>query len=191
MALKAQLEYEAARYASMAAETISVPGQVAAVGAVALPVLTQVGVFVALGAGYYEARQAARNEETASGFSFGLVCGMIGWKWDHVTDHFRRKYFKMNPFDDQMDAIRVNSFNQGLLAGYLAGRALPPDAQMRYLKMFRDDAGRTRPSSAEWKSHADPTDESMAAQMERARAWYVQTNYVMDLAIASRAYQQE
>src|SRR5262245_52317627 len=144
-----------------------------AVVAGALPVITQVGVFVALGAGIYEARAAARNEETVAGFSYGLVCGMVGWTWHGVTTHFLRKYFKMNHFDDEMDAIRVNSFNRGLLSGFLAGHAMSRPAQMMYLRQFRADAGIEIPSHEEWTDHSRGWNLTRADQAEHARAMIV------------------
>src|SRR5262249_42387563 len=51
------------------------PGVVATAGGIAvgaLPVITQVGVFMALGAGYMEARSMARDEENLLGFSHGF-----------------------------------------------------------------------------------------------------------------------
>ena len=50
-------------------------GGAGAVVAVALPVIAMVGVFMALGAGYAEARAAVRNESTMSGFSSGFRDG--------------------------------------------------------------------------------------------------------------------
>ncbi len=56
-------------------------GSGAAVVAGALPVVTMVGVFVALGAGYAEARQMAKNENFKSGFSQGFVMAVLDWTW--------------------------------------------------------------------------------------------------------------
>ncbi len=113
----------------------------AAAGSLALtagvPIITAVGVWVALGSGYYEARQKAKKEETMSGFSQGFVMAIIGWKWHHVIERFRRPYLRINHFDETMDSIRVNSYHEGLKTGYLAGMALSSDAKKEYSRKIR------------------------------------------------------
>jgi hypothetical protein len=86
----------------------------AAAGSLALtagvPLVAAVGVWVALGSGYYQAREEAKKEESMSGFSQGFVMGILGWKWTHVIGLFRRPYLSINSFDSTMDSIRVNSY---------------------------------------------------------------------------------
>lgn len=190
LALEAKMAFEASRYAAMAAETIDVAGQVVAIFGPALPVIAQASVFVALGAGYYEAREAARNEETARGFSYGLVCGMLNWSWRITLERFHETNFHTNHFDEGMNSIRANAFNKGLLTGFLAGKALPRDARKKYLKMFRDAAGIEIPSDEQWEDHSDGLNLTRAAQAEHMRAVNVRRHYVQDLAIASRDFIQ-
>jgi hypothetical protein len=106
----------------------------AAAGSLALtagvPIVTAVGVWVALGSGYYQAREEAKKEEAMSGFSQGFVMAILKWDWSHVTARFQRPYLSINKFDEQMNAIRVNSYHGGLMRGFLAGKVLPDDVKI-------------------------------------------------------------
>lgn len=102
-----------------------------------VPVITAVGVWVALGSGYYQAREEAKNENTMSGFSQGFVMAILKWKWHNVVSRFQRPYLRINKFDEAMDSIRVNSYHKGLKSGYLAGTALSDDAKKEYVKKIR------------------------------------------------------
>ena len=138
MALRAQLASQAVYYANLSAETLSLGGEAAAFGAGALPVVTMVGVYVALGAGYYQARELAREENNKSGFSQGFVMGLLGWEWHQATNRFGRwGVLNINQFDEAINVIRVKAYNAGLKAGYLAAVALPPAAKKAYLSRIR------------------------------------------------------
>jgi hypothetical protein len=102
-----------------------------------LPAITVVYVYVALGSGYYQAREEAKEENNKQGFAQGFVTGILGWKWIDVIYRFRRPYLRINHFDEEMDSIRVNSFHSGLLKGYVAGRAFPTDGKKAYSKKIR------------------------------------------------------
>src|SRR5262249_34027284 len=65
-----------------AAEGTLVAGVGTTLAAVALPVVGMVAVQVALGAPYYEAREAAKTEQTEIGFGRGFVMGLLEWKWE-------------------------------------------------------------------------------------------------------------
>ncbi len=150
----------------------------AAAGSFALtagvPVVTAVGVWVALGSGYYQARQEAKKEETLSGFSQGFVMAIIGWKWDHVVSRFRRPYLRINHFDEAIDSIRVNSYHDGLKKGYLAGLVLPDDAKKTYSKKIRKAGGVSGPK--EWSRNGDV-------------ARNQQVSYVIEMAVAALRHQ--
>ncbi len=150
----------------------------AAVGSFALtagvPVLTAVGVWVALGSGYYQARQEAKKEETMSGFSQGFVMAILGWKWDHVVSRFRRPYLRINHFDEAMDSIRVNSYHEGLKMGYLAGLVLPDEGKKAYAGKIRQAGGIRGPK--EWSRNSDI-------------ARNQQISYVIEMAAAARRHQ--
>jgi hypothetical protein len=172
----------AAYEAQVAAEAITVAsgggaiatGAAGAAAAGVLPVITAVGVWVALGSGYYQARQEAKREETMSGFSQGFVMAIIGWKWDHVVSRFRRPYLRINKFDEQMDSIRVNAYHEGLKKGFLAGLALPADAKKEYSRKIRR-AGHVH-GPKEWSRNDD-------------EARLQQISYVIEMAGAALRYQ--
>lgn len=149
----------------------------AAAGSFALtagvPIITAVGVWVALGSGYYQAREEAKKEESMSGFSQGFVMAILGWKWNHVIGLFRRPYLSINAFDSQMDSIRVNSYHSGLKAGFLAGAVLPADGKKSFARALRR-AGNVH----------GPTEWSRDSDMARNQ----QVSYVIDMASAGRRY---
>ena len=96
-------------------------GAIGAAAAGVIPVVAQVGVFVALGAPYLEARKIIEDENNQAGFSQGWVMGLLFWEWRHVIDRFAMVYLRMNRFDEQADVIRVKAYNLALHAGWLAG----------------------------------------------------------------------
>ena len=139
-----------------------------------LPIVTMVGVWVALGSGYYQARQEAKNENTRSGFSQGFVMAILGWKWSHVVTRFRRPYLRINKFDEEMDSIRVNSYHKGLKAGFLAGTALSADAKKEYSRKIRRSGNVHAPK--EWSENEDD-------------ARNQQISYVIDMATTGLKFQ--
>jgi len=138
-----------------------------------LPVVTAVGVWVALGSGYYQAREELKKEESMSGFSQGFVMAISNWQWRHVVSLFQRPYLTINHFDEAMNSIRVNSYHEGLKKGFLAGRVLPDEFKKEYIKKIRN-AGNVH-SVKEW-SHDD--------ELKRLQ----EINYVIDMASAARRY---
>lgn len=138
-----------------------------------LPVVTAVGVWVALGSGYYQAREEAKKEEAMSGFSQGFVMAISGWSWNHVVPLFQRPLLRINKYDEAMDSIRVNSFHGGLKRGFLAGKVLPEDAKKEYRKKIRQAGNVHGPK--EW-SQDDDTKRNQ------------QISYVIDMASAARRY---
>jgi len=121
--------------------TVIAGGGAGAVVAVALPVITMVGVFVALGAGYAEARAAVRSESTTSGFSQGFVMALLGWEWHHAVDRFGVRYATPTPVDEALGYIKANAYNGGMRAGFEAGSKLSPDMKKAYLREIRKFAG--------------------------------------------------
>ncbi len=118
-----------------------------------VPIVTAVGVWVALGSGYFQAREEAKKSETLSGFSQGFAMAIIGWKWNNAVDRFRRPYLSINAFDQQMDVIRVNSYHTGLKTGYLAGLALTEPMRKEYSSKIRKAGGIRGPK--EWSRNSD------------------------------------
>jgi hypothetical protein len=139
-----------------------------------VPVVTMVGVWVALGSGYAQARTQAKNENFRSGFSQGFVMAILGWKWAHVVPRFRRDYLSINKFDEVMNSIRVNSYHSGLKTGYLAGVVLPPETRKEYVSKIRR-AGRVRGPKS-WSRDGDV-------------ARNQQISYVIDMATTALRHQ--
>jgi hypothetical protein len=79
-----------------------------------VPLITAVSVWVALGAGYYQAREQSKEENAIAGFSQGFVMAILKWKRHNVVARFRRPYLRINKADEGMDVIRVNSYHLGL-----------------------------------------------------------------------------
>lgn len=127
-------------------------GAAGAVAAGAIPVITMVGVWVALGSGYYQAREEAKVTETASGFSQGFVMALLTWPWSSAASLFGRHYLNINQADNQMNVIRVESYNKGLRTGFLAGVVLPPEAKKEYLRRIHQYVGY---GPAHWASNPD------------------------------------
>jgi hypothetical protein len=139
-----------------------------------LPIVTMVGVWVALGSGYYQAREEAKNENTLSGFSQGFVMAILKWKWSAVVSRFQRPYLSINKFDEQMNSIRVNSYHTGLKAGYLAGKVLPDETKKSYVKKIRSAGNVHGPK--EWSADED-------------EARNQQISYVIDMATTAIRFQ--
>jgi len=120
-----------------------------AIVAAELPIIFQGAVFVALGAGYLEAREAAKNEFSRTGFSQGFVMGILGWQWQHVVKRFYLQHIvHIYHFDEEINTIRVESYNLGLKGGFLLGSNLSPRLRKAYSRGLRKLAG--HPSTGDW-----------------------------------------
>jgi hypothetical protein len=129
-----------------------------------LPIAVWVGVFVALGAPYAQARAIVRNENFRSGFTQGFVASLLNWEWHQVTSRFFRfDPGTMNYFDESLSYIGANAFNSGLHAGYIHACSISPAARKAYLQRLRSLSPSTR-----------------AGQWDRLD----QINYVIELASA-------
>ncbi|MGI6419859.1 MAG: hypothetical protein ACOX1P_29845 [Thermoguttaceae bacterium] len=151
------------------AGTLLGTGAAGAVAALAVPVVGMVGVFAALGSGYQEARNQARNENTISGFAQGFVTGILDWQWHHAASRFGRRYLRINAADEAMDSIRVTAYNGGLKTGFRAGSALPAAAKKAYRITLRKLANRQ--DAGQWSKNED-------------QARLQQVDYVIALATA-------
>ncbi len=118
---------------------------------IVLPAVAYVSIFVAMGAPYWEAEEAARNENLVAGFAEGFVAGLEDWKWHHVAARFGRRYLHINEIDEQMNLIRVSSYNGGLKVGFIAAVALPAEAKKGYRRNLRSLAGVEVPTA--WSSN--------------------------------------
>ncbi len=88
------------------------------------PLVTLVGTFFALGAGYAEARAEIARRRLKMGFAYGVVLGADKRKWSYVKERFYEAKPEPNSFDQQAGKIAQQSFNLGLAAGYLQGREI-------------------------------------------------------------------
>jgi hypothetical protein len=103
-----------------------------------VPIAVWVGVFVALGAPYAQARALVGNENFQSGFSQGFVTGLLKWEWQQVTSRFFRfSPGQMNGFDESLSYIAANAFNNGLHAGFIQACNLNGDVRKALLHRLR------------------------------------------------------
>jgi len=138
-----------------------------------LPIITAVGVWVALGSGYYQAREQAKQEEMMSGFTQGFTMAILGWKWSYVVPLFRRPYLSINKYDEKMNSIRVESYHSGLKSGFLAGLVLPEEGKKGYRRKIREAGNIKGPK--EWSRDGDV-------------ARNQQISYVIEMAGAARRF---
>lgn len=134
-----------------------------AVAAGAIPIAVAVGVWVALGSGYYEAQQIIKQREAISGFADGYVCGVLRWKFNQMIDKFRRM-----PFNED-DKTAAYAYMDGLRTGYAAGVALKLSEAKRLAKALRKAANIQLPSAEEWRDNRR-----------------LQIDYVINLSVAAR-----
>jgi hypothetical protein len=151
----AQIAAEAAAFSATAGA--------GAVAAGAIPIVAAVGVWVALGSGYYEAQQIIKKRESMSGFADGYVCGILRWKFNQTIDKFRR-----NPFNKD-DETAAYAYSDGLRTGYTAGIALPLADAKNLAKVLRKAAGISLPNAEEWRNNRR-----------------MQIDFVINLSVAAR-----
>jgi hypothetical protein len=90
-----------------------------------------------------KAREDVQNENTASGFSQGLIMGMLGWKWSQVDALFLRHYVLQIYQRQELNDIRVVSYNIGVRLGYHHAAKLSPAIRKGYLAATRKVSGAT------------------------------------------------
>lgn len=90
---------------------------VAAVAGIAAP-------FLAIGAGYAKGWEKVSKDWSRSGYSWGVVTGASGEKWDLVKERLGQRSPVQNTFDAHAGVVAQKAFNVGLAAGYLCGRDL-------------------------------------------------------------------
>ena len=106
------------------------------------PVLGVAGVFMALGSGYEEAREAIQNEATASGFSQGFVAGLLNMSPGTVKSLFGQQApISRHPSDPDSDVLEMHAYNRGLVAGYAMANQIPPDDKKAYVFEIRAFTG--------------------------------------------------
>ncbi|MDP9422696.1 MAG: hypothetical protein M3Q19_07675 [Pseudomonadota bacterium] len=134
---------ETAVGSGVAVATTSTAVTVAGLGvAVAGPVLGMVGTFMALGSGYYEAREAIHNEAIQSGFSQGFVAGILRMSPTTVSSLFgRHGVMHRNAFDPEADAIEAKAYNKGLVAGYALAKTATDEQKKAFVLEIREHTG--------------------------------------------------
>lgn len=133
---------------SARAMTAAGVGETAFAGAmVVLPFVMFAGGCVALFyMPYKTAEDAFKIEETQSGYSQGLVAGLLEWDWKQLADRFGRHYIRVNVFDEEMNRIRVTAYNVGLRIGWSVAKSLTGGAEKRVLSAIRKVAKEPIPS---------------------------------------------
>lgn len=106
-----------------------------ALGAVTGPLAGAVGNFMALGAGYDEAKAEIRWDELSRGFSLGVVMGTDGVGPKKAATYFGHRHFARNLFLEGGAKIAADAYKEGLLSGYSQGRAL---SQGKRINLWKD-----------------------------------------------------
>jgi hypothetical protein len=145
---------------------------------VILPVVGMVAVQVALGAGYYEAREKAKKEGYATGFARGFITGLLAWELRFTIDRFWDNAVAQNAFDESIPGIQANAHNRGLVEGRIAAIAKTETERKEYLRGLYK---LTVVSKAGWTSRSNDW-------MEQMRARRVQIDYVIDLSTAAKKH---
>lgn len=145
LAMEAQIVQLTAYFAGLSSSTVPFLASLAAESPLlfwAPPVLAFEAVMAALGSGYAAARTMVKNENSASGYSQGLVCGVLGWNKNQTLSIIgRHTIVPINAVDETTDMIRVNAFNRGLRVGFAAGTAYPPELKKSFRIVLRKAAG--------------------------------------------------
>jgi hypothetical protein len=97
-----------------------------ALGVVTGPLAAAAGSFMALGAGYDEAKADITWRELSRGFSLGVVMGGDGVGAKRAAAYFGHRYFARNVFLEGGAQIAADAYKRGLLTGYV-GRGLSQD----------------------------------------------------------------
>jgi hypothetical protein len=105
-----------------------------------------------------------KNENTQTGFSQGVIMGMLGWKWSQVDRLFVRHHVLQIYERQDLNDLWVSAYNLGLRLGYHHAAQLSPGARKGYLTATRRVS---RATAGAWTQRD-------------------QINYVIDLAGAFR-----
>jgi hypothetical protein len=138
-AMRWQLEDEISNLAMVSRATAGLE----ATATMALPVLGFGMMLYAVWDSDQQALESVRNENTKSGFSQGLIMGMLGWKWYQVDDLFVRHYVLQIYQRQELNDSRVLSYNIGLRLGYHHAAKLSPATRKGYLTVTRKISGAT------------------------------------------------
>jgi hypothetical protein len=149
--------------AELAADSSFAAG-VEAVGTMALPAAVFATMLYGVWRDDQQVAEQIRDENTQTGIAQGLILGMLGWKLSTAERLFLRRYVLQIYQRQDLNNIRVASYNLGLRLSYHRAAQLSAGQRKAYLKACR-----------KW------SDASPGAWNERD-----QINYVIDLAGALR-----
>jgi hypothetical protein len=94
------------------------------------PLAAAAGGFMALGAGYDEAKREIQWQEQSRGFSLGVVMGTDNLGPQKAASYFGHRHFARNLFLEGGARIAADAYKQGLLSGYSQGRALSKEQRL-------------------------------------------------------------
>jgi len=95
-----------------------------ALGVVTGPLAAAAGSFMALGAGYDEAKRDIIWQELSRGFSLGIVMAADGVSPKKGADYFGHRHFARNVHLEGGAHFAADAYKDGLLSGYAQGRSL-------------------------------------------------------------------
>jgi hypothetical protein len=136
-----------------------------ALGVVTGPLAAAVGSFMALGAGYDEAKADITWDELSRGFSLGAVMGASGVSPKKAVAYFGHRFFARNAFLEGGAQIAADAYKKGLMNGYSQGRSLSQEQRQMLAIDLRSHA-RTLPG---WFDFKNETSES--AKQWSDRTW--------------------
>jgi hypothetical protein len=109
-----------------------------------IPLAAWVGVWVALGAPYVQAKAIVTAENFKSGFSQGYVTGALKWSWPQTTARFFKfSAGAQNGFDESLSYFGANAYNDGLRAGFTSAHLLPDALLHGFLRRLRGSSPST------------------------------------------------
>jgi hypothetical protein len=111
-----------------------------ALGAATGPLAAAVGNFMALGAGYDEAKREIAWQELSRGFSLGVVMGSDSVSPRKAAKYFGHRYFARNVFLEGGAQIAADAYKEGLLSGYSQGRSLSESQRTMLWRDIRSHA---------------------------------------------------
>ena len=128
------------------AVTALIEGIEGAAGGFAWPVTVAaaavVGELAAIGAGYEEAANKIAAQNAATGFSQGVVMGVMQAATDFVKSNFVKWAPDQNDFFPEAGALAQHYYNASLVLGLKEGRELDaPSQAMFWRDMLRDGKG--------------------------------------------------
>ena len=134
-----------------------------ALGVVTGPLAATVGNFMALGAGYDEAKADITWQELSRGFSLGAVMASDGVSPKKAAAYFGHRYFARNVFLEGGARVAADAYKEGLLSGYSQGRSL---SQGQRIILWRDllSHAKTLPG---WNDFKNESSESAKQWPER------------------------